>query len=93
MLALGTSAPSCLLANTDSNIIGSDGRGINSNSLCWQQNTGGYTIALYNASTASHAQGIEVKIAGTAATNRLMDLSTASYQTAQGITAVMVSIW
>jgi hypothetical protein len=88
-VGIGVSSPTSQFANTATNIIGNDGQGVNTNSLTWAQNASGYTIALYNASTNSGAQGLEVKIAGTASTNRLLDLSTGASQNTAG-TSVMV---
>ena len=89
-VGIGVSSPQSQFANTATNIIGNDGQGVNTNSLTWQQNASGYTIALYNASSASTSQGLEVKIAGTASTNRLLDLSTGASQNAAGSSVMVV---
>jgi hypothetical protein len=75
-IGLQTTNPYCLLANTNTNILGADGQGLNTYSLGWSQAATGYTGAFYNSSTSSVAQGLAVKIAGTSSTNRLLDLST-----------------
>jgi trimeric autotransporter adhesin len=86
---IGTTTPFSLLANNSSNNGGSDGIGLNTNSIDWSMNQQGYVQGLYNASTVAGANGLLIKAAGTAATNRLLDVSTGSTQNAAG-TAVFV---
>jgi collagen type VII alpha len=88
-VGIGTPTPTSQLANTATNILGADGQGVNSNSLTWAQTGTGYTGAFYNASANASAQGLAVKIAGTASTNRLLDLSTGAASATAG-TSVMV---
>jgi len=89
-IGIGTASPTAQLSNTATNIVGSDGYGLTTTSLGWAINTNSaYAIGFYNASTGSSAQGLAVKIAGTASTNRLLDLSTGSSQATAG-TSVMV---
>ena len=87
-IGVGISTPISQFANTSTNIIGNDAQGVNTNSLTWAQNASGYTMAVYNTSTGTHADGLAVKLAATASTNRLLDLST-GVQNAAG-TSVMV---
>lgn len=86
---IGTTAPFTLLANNNSNNGGSDGIGLNTNSIDWSMNMQGYVMGLYNAATVAGANGLLIKAAGTAATNRLLDVSTGSTQNTAG-TAVFV---
>lgn len=86
---IGTTAPFSLLANNNSNNGGSDGIGLNTNSIDWSMNQQGYVMGLYNAATGAGANGLLIKAAGTAATNRLLDISTGGTQNAGG-TAVFV---
>lgn len=63
------------------NTIGSDGQGANSNagggaSLFWRLNNGGYAGSFYNQSALANADGLMVKIAATAASNTIFDVST-----------------
>jgi len=88
-VGIGTLNPVTLLANTSSNIVGSDGIGINTNSITWAYNSQGYALALYNSTTGGGSDGLAVKIAGTSASNRLLDLSTGATQIGTG-TPVMV---
>ena len=88
-VGIGTSAPYSQLCNTSTYINGNDGSGVASNGLTWLASVPGFTMATYNSSTASNAQGLVVKIAGTAAGNRILDLATAPTQTSVG-TSVMV---
>ncbi|MBS1686754.1 MAG: tail fiber domain-containing protein, partial [Bacteroidetes bacterium] len=89
-VGIHTSSPVSLLSNTSTNIIGSDLQGINPNSLTWVHNANGYTEAIYNSSTASFANGLAIKVAGTASNNRLLDLSTGTSQATGGTTVMEV---
>lgn len=76
---IGVSAPISQLCNTDSNVIGTDNRGVNSRSLTWATQGNGFVMALYNRLTDSgtwRGNGLAVKIAGKTASNTLFDLST-----------------
>lgn len=88
-MGIGTTAPFTLLANNNSNNGGSDGIGLNTNSIDWNMNQQGYVMGLYNAATGAGANGLLIKAAGTTANNRLLDVSTGSSQNAAG-TAVFV---
>jgi hypothetical protein len=89
LVGIGTSSPDCLLSNTSTNTIANDGNGISYSSINWAIGLSGYITALYNSSTVGNAEGLSVKIAGTASTNRLLDLSTGTSQSTIG-TSVMV---
>jgi trimeric autotransporter adhesin len=86
---IGTTAPFSLLANNSSNNGGSDGIGLNTNSIDWSMNQQGYVLGLYNAATGGGANGLLIKAAGTTASNRLLDVSIGSTQNSAG-TAVFV---
>lgn len=88
-VGIGNTTPVSLLSNTSTNIIGSDFNGITQPSLTWAMTSNGYTGAFYNGSTMGNANGMAVKIAGTASTNHLLDLSTGTSQASAG-NAVMV---
>ena len=87
-IGIGTSSPITLLANTATNIIGSDAIGVNTGSFTWSFNNGGYAMGLYNAASTGGANGLAIKGAGTASTNKLLDISTGASQTGTG-TAIM----
>ncbi|MBS1618618.1 MAG: tail fiber domain-containing protein, partial [Bacteroidetes bacterium] len=89
-VGIHTASPVSLLSNTALNIIGSDFQGINPNSFTWVHNASGYTAAMYNSATSSSANGLAVKVAGTASSNRLLDLSTGTSQTTAGTTVMEV---
>jgi hypothetical protein len=89
-VGIGTSSPDCLLSNSVNNTIASDTNGISYSSINWTIGAAGYVTALYNSSTASIAQGLAVKIAGTASTNRLLDLSTGTTQNTLGTPVLVV---
>ena len=88
LVGIATLTPNTLLANNNANTLGSDAFGLNFASINWAVNQQGYTQALYNASTDIGASGLEIKIAGTSAVNKILDLTTG----AQGVvgTSVMV---
>jgi hypothetical protein len=88
-IGIGTTSPQSILSNTSSNILGTNGQGTNSNSITWAMNATGFVGAFYNSSTAANAQGLAVKTAATAGTNRLLDLSTGAQATA-GSTVMVV---
>ncbi|RYF86088.1 MAG: hypothetical protein EON98_04725 [Chitinophagaceae bacterium] len=89
-LGVGVSTPSCLLANTTDNIVGGTNVGLGAGSVAWQMNEAGYVQGLYNASTATYANGLLVKIAGTTANHNLLDLSTGSGQGSAGTSIMLV---
>jgi len=80
-IGVGISNPSAAFTNVAGNITGSTGVGLGTGSFAWQMNTQGFTQALNNVSSAPVANGLLVKIAGTAASNRLLELSLASGST------------
>ncbi|CAM6000931.1 unnamed protein product [Sphagnum balticum] len=88
-VGIGTTAPTSQLSNTVTNILGTDAIGISNNSMAWATSATGYAVAIYNGNTGAYANGLAVKLAGTAANDRLLDLSTGSSQASAG-TSVMV---
>lgn len=84
-VGIGTTTPFDKLANTPNNIVDSGGVGVTgSGSIVWAINGAGYAHAMYNASSASNAQGLLVKIAGTASTNKAFTVNTAAAQGTNG---------
>ncbi len=84
-VGLGTASPEGQLANTSTNIIDSQGVGVTGNTnIAWTSNAAGYVQGLYQTSTVSGANGLIVKIAGTASTNKILSLDTGSSQGAAG---------
>ena len=73
-IGIGTSSPVTRFSNTNLNVAGSDAIGVGPQSITWQTNGVGYVQGLYNASTATYANGLAVKIAGTNSANRILDL-------------------
>jgi hypothetical protein len=67
-LGLGTSSPAGQLANTATNVLGTDGNGISGQGLGWASTTAaGYAGVFYNANNAANAPGLAVKIASASA--------------------------
>jgi hypothetical protein len=68
-----------IFSNTPNNIIGSDGQGWNvspnGNSIAWTLASAGYSGLFYNSSSVANADGLMVKVAGTATTNIAFDVS------------------
>lgn len=89
-VGVGISKPVTSFCNTDSNIIGTDNKGINAGSVTWSVNQQGYTHAIYNRSVVTGANGLSVKIAGTASGNTILDLSTGSSMAVAGNTIMVV---
>ncbi|RYG96159.1 MAG: hypothetical protein EON58_12665, partial [Alphaproteobacteria bacterium] len=73
----GEAAPISQLANTSANSADSTGTGIAGAGITWLTNAAGYVQSLTNSSTAGTANGLYVKTAGTAATNRILTLNAA----------------
>ena len=69
-----------IFTNTGLNIIGSDGNGWNTSatasSIAWTLINPGYAGLFYNGSAVANANGLMVKIAATASTNIVFDVST-----------------
>ncbi|RYU81321.1 tail fiber domain-containing protein [Hymenobacter persicinus] len=82
-VGINVAAPYSQLANTAANIIGSDGVGGNPGSLAWAASQAGYVGMFYNASTASNASGLAVKVT-TTGTNAALDVSQGATQDADG---------
>ncbi len=89
-VGIATNAPVCLLTNSNTNTVASDNIGVNSSSFNWLLNSGGYAGAFYNASTAAGATGLAVKVAGTASSNTILDLSAGSAQATAGVSVMVV---
>ena len=83
-VGLGTSTPFSQLANTATNIVGSDNTGGNPGSLTWAASQQGYAGLLYNAQAGAGANGLAVKVAGTDPAATALDVSTGSSQAGQG---------
>ena len=83
-IGLGTTAPFSQLANTASNMNGSDGQGGNAGSLAWSTSQNGYVGLFYNSQTTTPGNGLAVKVAGTAAGSSVLDLSAGTAQTTVG---------
>src|SRR5262245_50858463 len=62
----GIIEPIALLANTASNILGTEGFGIAPRSIAWQANGAGWAMALENLNTATNSCGLLIKTATTA---------------------------
>ena len=73
-VGVGTTAPASQLANTSTNIIGSDGIGISSGSLTWANAAQGYAGAFYNG-YATDAHGLAVKVASTSSSSVALEVS------------------
>lgn len=82
-VGINTTTPYSQLANTATNIIGSDGIGGNPGSLAWAANQSGYAGMFFNANTAANATGLAVKIAATG-TVAALDVSQGATQDAAG---------
>jgi len=82
-VGVNVAAPYSQLANTATNIVGSDNVGGNPGSLAWAANQAGYAGMFYNANTASNASGLAVKIAATG-TAAALDVSQAGTQDVAG---------
>ncbi|AHJ97155.1 tail fiber domain-containing protein [Hymenobacter swuensis] len=88
-VGINTATPYSQLANTATNIIGSEGTGGNPGSLAWAANQSGYAGMFYNANTATNATGLAVKIAATG-TTAAFDVSQGTTQDAPGTTLLRV---
>ncbi|MBO2010859.1 tail fiber domain-containing protein [Hymenobacter negativus] len=82
-VGINTTAPYSQLANTATNIIGSDGAGGNPGSLTWAADQAGYVSMFYNDNTATNANGLAVKVAATG-TAAALDVSQGTTQDAAG---------
>jgi hypothetical protein len=77
-VGIGNTVPISRFANTSDNINGSDGVGINSQSVTWSTNQQGYGLGIYNQATGFGSNGLIVKIAGTTSAERILELVTGS---------------
>jgi hypothetical protein len=57
--------------------------------MAWQLNAQGYTQGLYNQNTAPNANGLLVKLAGSASTNKLLELSVGATPSATAQTVMV----
>lgn len=89
-VGVGLTNPSTQLANNAGNTVGSDGFGLNSQSLNWSMNNGGYTAGIYNQGTGSNNNGLAVKVASSVSGTRILDLSAGAAQNTAG-TSVLVA--
>jgi|GEM_PF-2288063 len=87
-LGVGTGTPYSQLANTTSNIVGSDSQGGNPGSLAWSANQSGYVGMFFNGGTTANRNGLAVKVAGTDPSASILDLSAGAAQGSAG-TAIM----
>jgi len=88
-VGINTTTPYSQLANTATNILGSDGVGGNPGSLAWAADQSGYAGMFYNANTAANATGLAVKIAATG-TAAALDVSQGTTQDVAGTTLLRV---
>ncbi|GAA4353967.1 hypothetical protein GCM10023185_15090 [Hymenobacter saemangeumensis] len=72
-VGVGTITPVTQLANTNLNIVGTDGNGISTQSLNWVSNAGGFAGAIGNFAPAGANNGLAVKVSGT--TGLALDVS------------------
>ncbi len=89
-VGIGLTNPSTQLANNAGNTVGNDGFGLNSQSLNWSMNNGGYTAGIYNQGTGSNNNGLAVKVASSVSGTRILDLSAGAAQNTAG-TSVLVA--
>lgn len=74
-VGIGTTAPFDKLANINTNITDQSGTGTTGGSgITWSASAAGYMMGLANTSSASNANGLNIRITGTAATNRILTL-------------------
>ena len=76
-VGIGSEAdPVSLLANTRVNITDSyAGTGANTSAITWTTSDAGYATAIQNSSSGATANGLLVKVTGTAVTNRILTLN------------------
>ncbi|HET6401179.1 MAG TPA: hypothetical protein VFH95_07240, partial [Candidatus Kapabacteria bacterium] len=74
------------LSNTATNTVGSDnlGNAGTAGSFAWVSGDVGYTGTFYNPGTSAGADGVEIKVAGNAASNIALDVSQNAAQATQG---------
>jgi fibronectin-binding autotransporter adhesin len=74
-VGVGTAAPVTQLANSASNVIGTDGNGVSTQALNWVSTTTGYAAGLANTNAASNGHGLALKIASANAGTAALDIS------------------
>jgi hypothetical protein len=89
-VGINTNNPVTRLSNSSSNIVGSDGIGVNTPSIAWAMSTQGYVQSLFNANSGFGGNGLAVKIAGNTSSNRLLDLSVAGAALTPGAPVMVV---
>ena len=89
-VGVGLTNPSTQLANNSGNTIGNDGVGLNTQSLNWSMNNGGYTAGIYNQGTGSNNNGLAVKVASSVSGTRILDLSAGAAQSTAGTSVLVV---
>jgi len=67
-VGIGTITPVSQLANTGTNIIGTDNFGTSSQALNWLSTTNGYAGAFYSSANSASGNGLAVKVLNTSAT-------------------------
>lgn len=89
-MGIGTAAPVSQLANTAANTLGSDGQGTNAGTLAWAAAQTGYAGTVFNGQTGPAANGLAVKVAGTAAGTTVLDVSAGAAQGTAGTALLAV---
>jgi hypothetical protein len=74
-VGIGTTNPFDRLSNTTSNIVDQSGTGTTGGTgITWSGSAAGYMMGLANTSSAANANGLNIRITATAATNRILTL-------------------
>ena len=89
-VGINISTPFSQLANTSTNIIGSDGQGGNPGSLAWSATQAGYVCMFYNGGTGGARNGLAVKVAGTDPGASVLDVSANASQNTAGTSLLSV---
>jgi hypothetical protein len=71
-LGIGTTAPICLLSNTNSNSLDTEGKGTSSTSLSWNMSGAGRAASFVNTGTGG---GVMVKVASNGTSEHALDVS------------------
>jgi len=76
-VGIGTTSPGALLSDAGAGafVDGGGSTGTNGSGIQWSTGGAGYIEGLYNSSSAATADGLLVKITGTASTNRILTLN------------------
>ena len=89
-IGIGSTAPISQLANTATDIVGSDGYGGDVGSLTWAASQPGYVGMLYNGQLGAGGNGLAVKVGGTDRAATAFDVSTGSSQATAGTSLLSV---